>query len=512
MRGEIMTNIQAISRWPMLAVLAYCACDTPMVVDSKASSDARAGSDAQDSQAQRDAGSALAAATDAATSQPSAAGSGGGGGGVTTTGHSAAGSDAKQAGQGGASPASSAGQAGQAAKPAAPNPNAVAACQGKPSAYACDATTLYHCDGNGAYDRKTGCTTAGECSAGLTTGSCGSCDPGQFRCTGAILEKCSDSGSWAMSDTCASAELCMADAGACMAMACATGDYRCMGDELQTCNQTLTDFEAKTTCDAGLCNAADKRCNECMPDSKTCAGATTLIVCSADGEQMQQPCTSDTPFCATDQCVQCTTDQDCAASAAASGECGTLACVGGSCSAGLPKPPETACSQADASPGVCDLSGSCVACITDADCGDSSKRCNPLNLITPCETRNPLEVVAALGGGYTVTVAPGYTLSVKRDDGADSVGVTENFFTTYCAGPTNPCSISSSANTRSLMFSSPSLTAPCGLPLPTDFGAGDEADLMFGADLSTTDGGVASCNVKIELVATATPASGGMMK
>jgi len=496
-----MTNIQAISRWLTLALLAGLgglACSTPMVVDAKASPDSRAGAAgnaAGDAGARRDAGSDSEGSTDAATSQPSAAG-----GGAGTAGHAATDSDSSQAGRAGSAAAQSDGAAGQAqaSRPAAPNPNAVAACMGKPSSYVCDATTLYHCDGTGAYDRKTACTTAGECGAGLTSGTCGSCDPGQFRCTGASLEKCGDTGSWAASDTCASPDLCMADASMCMTMACAMGDFHCMGDELQTCNQSLTGFETKETCNAGLCNDAAKRCNECVPDSKMCAGATTLIVCSTDGMQMQQPCSGDTPFCVTDQCVQCSADQDCSAAAS---DCGTLACVSGSCTAALPKPPETACTQVDSSPGVCDLGGNCVACITDTDCHDSGKRCNPLNLLTPCETRNPLEVVGTLGSGYTVTVAPGYSVSVKRDDGAESVSITENFFTTYCAGPSNPCSIPSSSDTRTLMVSSPTLTAPCSLPLPADYGAGDEADLAFGVDPSTIDGGAASCNLKIELVA-----------
>jgi hypothetical protein len=101
--------------------------------------------------------------------------------------------------------------------------------------------------------------------------------------------------------------------------------------------------------------------------------------------------------------------------------------------------------------GVCDLIGNCVTCVDDTDCHDPSKRCNPANVFTPCESRSPLEATLSLLGGYTVTVAPGYRVKVDNPSG---VKLSINLNTVQCPG--NPCVLPATGEATTYTFSGPS--------------------------------------------------------
>jgi hypothetical protein len=295
------------------------------------------------------------------------------------------------------------------------NPRAIPACEGKADEYACDDTMLYHCVA-GAYEgRAQACKTAAQCQAGLTTAQCGECDPGTFQCNDIELQRCDDTGAWVLEMECASAKLCKADTGICDTQVCREGEYQCMGDQLVTCNADFTDFIAEgAPCEAGLCSKDAMGCLECLPSTPpTCDDERTVMTCSAEGALTPQPCAAPTGFCAEGACVQCNTDADCGEPM---NECGTLTCTAGTCAAGSPKPKGTSCS---ANGGImCDFIGSCVTCVTDLDCNDSTKRCY---LQQRCVPKDAV-VATPLFSTYSVTVSPGFR--AKADVSPLGAGVT----------------------------------------------------------------------------------------
>lgn len=305
---------------------------------------------------------------------------------------------------GGARPAGGTAAAAGGAAPAK-NPKAVPVCEGKADEYACDERTLYHCV-MGAYEGKPqSCKTAAQCTAGLTTGQCGECDPGTFLCNDVQLQRCDDTGMYVMEAECASAKLCKEEMGICDTQVCHQDEYHCEGDQLQTCNRDLSDWEnSGPACEPGLCNVEAQGCLECMPGSAaTCADESSIMSCSDKGMLAQTPCSGETKVCTEGKCVQCKTAADCPA---AMSDCGTMTCNAGMCVAGDPKPKGTACSSNGGK--MCDYLGSCVFCVTDLDCNDSSKRCY---LQSRCVPKDAITATALLDT-WSVTVSPGFEAEV----------------------------------------------------------------------------------------------------
>lgn len=305
-----------------------------------------------------------------------------------------------------------------AAAPAKANPKAIPACEGKADENVCDDMTLYHCV-NGAYEgRGQACKTAAQCQAGLTTGQCGECDPGSFQCVDIELQSCDDTGAWVVAMECPSAKLCRDDMGICADQACTEGEYKCNGDQLQTCNRDFSDWEDEgQACEPGLCSAQVQGCLECMPGTPAaCSDETTLTGCTMEGMLDPQPCAQETPFCTEAKCVQCNTAADCGESM---NQCGTLTCNAGMCAAGDPKPKGTACSSNGGQ--MCDYLGTCVHCVTDLDCKDSTKRCF---LQRECVTKNAITATPLLGT-WSVTISPGFAADVDVSPGADATGTSD---------------------------------------------------------------------------------------
>jgi hypothetical protein len=304
--------------------------------------------------------------------------------------------------------------------PAAANPKAIPECDGKDDEHVCDSEgTLYHCV-DGAYEgRPQTCMTAAQCAAGLTTGQCGECDPGSFQCLDIELQRCDDTGTWVLEMECASAKLCKADMGICDVQVCHEGEYKCTGDQLQTCNADFSDFvDEGPACEPGLCSAEAKGCLECMPGTPAaCSDERTVMTCTPEGKQAPQPCATATPFCAKGACVQCNTDTDCGEPM---NDCGTLTCNAGMCVAGSPKPKGTACSSNGGK--MCDYLGSCVFCVTDLDCNDSTKRCF---LQRDCVTKDAI-IATPLLSTWSVTISPGFRASVSAPAGVTVTGAPLN--------------------------------------------------------------------------------------
>jgi len=67
-------------------------------------------------------------------------------------------------------------------------------------------------------------------------------------------------------EKCASADLCKDNAGACTQMVCTPNAKTCdASGNLLSCNAGGTDFANREACGVGLCDAANGRCNKCMP-------------------------------------------------------------------------------------------------------------------------------------------------------------------------------------------------------------------------------------------------------
>ena len=460
--------------------------------------DEQDGQDEQDEEAAAPARKSTAASKDqAADKEPVATADAGA---AARMGESNAGSSQQQTGAAGSSasnqalagamsatPTSGAG-AGQAGAAARPPANSVAACMDKmPGEFACDGTTLYHCADMGTYELKQSCATAARCQAGLKSGKCGTCDPGQGRCTGFTPEKCDEMGVWQRGEECASQALCNEMTGECDRSGCEAGEYRCNGDSLEVCNRDLTGFETEEMCPAGLCNKDKKRCNECEPETQKCENQTVLSMCSADGEKQPDACGGETPYCLEDKCVECASNADCAPVA----ECQNAVCNHGTCEAGDPKPLKTSCDLGFGASGVCDLLGNCMACLDDSDCHDPRKRCNLLNVLSPCEDRSPLEVTPSLLGGYTVTVAPGYSVDVATPPGLILV----NLGLVPCLGG---CTLPSASDARTYTFSGPACTGGLEKLLPQT--QTTVATLSFGPADAAEDGS-SSCQPNVTLTA-----------
>jgi hypothetical protein len=382
------------------------------------------------------------------------------------------------------------GAAGRAASPPAAggparsttNPRAIPACEGKVDEYACDDVMLYHCV-DGAYEgRAQACDTSAQCQAGLTTGQCGQCDPGTFQCLDVELQSCDATGAWVLSMECASAKLCKADMGICDVQVCGQDELKCNGDQLQTCNSDFSDFmDIGAACEPGLCSAAAQGCLECMPGAATaCSDDSTLTGCTAEGMLDPQPCARETPFCVADKCVQCTTASDCGESM---NDCGTLTCTDGACVAGSPKPKGTACSSNGGE--MCDYLGSCVVCVTDLDCNDSTKRCF---LQSRCVSKDAIAATPLITT-WSVTISPGFKAQVFPDPGLTVRGTDGGDLT------------ASQTLDRTYLISIGEGYTPCGLP-KTAPKENNEITLGFSLDANTMGGGFPNCSdASIRLVA-----------
>jgi hypothetical protein len=384
-----------------------------------------------------------------------------------------------------------AGASGASGTAGAPAAESVAACLAHAGETVCDGANLYHCVDQGGADSQDTCASAARCRAGLTTGRCGICEPGDYRCSDATLESCSTIGEWHMEKRCASAELCTQGLRkhSCDPMACEAGSFDCSNGRLRTCKSDLTDFDLGTPCDAELCDNKAGRCNECQPSTATC-DATKVISCSADGKKSAQTCSGTTALCQNGKCVECKSAADCKSSNA----CRPATCDTGSgtCGTGSTAPAHSTCTLAlIARPGKCDYLGNCVPCVDDTDCVPSQQ----CNVVLGCRDRPPLQMsLSVFAGVYVVTVAPGYKASIVATTNipsGTSVTVTTSTFRTACYLPnrTNSCTIPAATMAQTLTISGPSAQSCANF-----VGATEGFDLTLGFEDQTSDVEAATCD------------------
>jgi hypothetical protein len=324
------------------------------------------------------------------------------------------------------------------------------------------------------------CQNEARCRAGLDAGKCGACDPGVVMCMDSDLYECSMAGEMVMTEHCDSPALCDDVGKKCDPAKCAMDEHKCEGGELLRCKDDLTDFQSKTSCPMELCDAAGKKCNVCVPDSKMCVGST-LEVCSADGSGKQEMmCPSDKKMCVMDKCVQCMSDNDCPAP----NDCQTTKCMDGACTAPQPKSAGAACSSDGGK--LCNLVGSCVACNLDSDCS-ASERCSP---VFGCIQRAAMTVVQLLPGVFSVQVNAGYGLAVESQMNAGGVTISSGLFRSATATQVVGMTVVQPAqgSTQTVSITGPNGGGPlgfgCGYQMFTD----TSATLSFAQPADTSSG------------------------
>jgi len=150
-------------------------------------------------------------------------------------------------------------------------------------------------------------------------------------------------------------------------LACQPGTFRCTGDDLEACRVDGSGYSKVITCPLpGLCDAEGGQCDVCHANRGQCTGTSTVALCDADGQGSKEAsCPKERPHCRTfdedegDRCVECITNTDCTTEV---GECYTVACTeSGTCSKEA-LPQGTPCGPAGQG-GECNDHGACVYCI-----------------------------------------------------------------------------------------------------------------------------------------------------
>ncbi|MCC6214744.1 MAG: hypothetical protein IT376_07730 [Polyangiaceae bacterium] len=260
---------------------------------------------------------------------------------------------------------------------------------------------------------------------------------------------------------CAADQVCIA--GACSV--CVPSTWQCIGDTLARCATTGGSWTPVQGCAAGLCDAPNAQCDVCVANASTCATTTARRVCAADGQsQATISCTSPAPYCAAGSCVECLTSAQCTATGQ---QCLVAVCASNQC-AQAPVASGTACSVGG-DPGTCDGAGACRVCV------EGAARC------------------AAGGGATPQTCVGGAWVSGSPCGGA----------TPYCAsGACVECTSSGQCPSTGQQC----LAAVCASQQCATVPLGGSTSCSIGADVGTCDGS-GSCRVCTEGAARC--ASGG---
>jgi hypothetical protein len=202
-------------------------------------------------------------------------------------------------------------------------------CRDRNGMSACDdAGVLYQCGDNGVVRGVMRCGSKELCMAGVMTGMCGRCVPGEFRCAGNVLQQCDRAGAgFSEMQRCESPELCRASEGRCADPVCNPGQKTCMGDELQDCRPDRTGFQRLRECGQGQCDATAGTCRTCMPGVSRCVG-NMQMTCDAQGARetsencLDRKSESGVPGrCDGNRCVECVGDAMASCGEFNQGEC-----------------------------------------------------------------------------------------------------------------------------------------------------------------------------------------------
>ncbi len=227
------------------------------------------------------------------------------------------------------------------------------------------------CDPSRAEGEPSGCTwdaalrEGQACNNGVYCDGNDTCQSGQCKPLDAEADPCPASLSCdPVRDSCVG---CTSDA-----QCAGTGRPFCRDGEV--CVECLNDSDcddtnpctADTCSESGDCEHTDIAAGTACPGGNVCDGGGSCVQCISDAQ-----CSGSTPRCntASNTCVRCLANSDCDdTNPCTNDRCGT----DNTCS----NPPVAAGATC---PGgnVCDGSGNCVECISDAQCSGSTPRCNP---------------------------------------------------------------------------------------------------------------------------------------
>ncbi len=186
----------------------------------------------------------------------------------------------------------------------------------------------------------------------------------------------------------------------CLSSAQCSDGNPCTADTCSSNTCSNRNLTAGTSCPGGVCDGAGA-CVECV-DNGDCSGATpycdtstnTCVECRFNTHcDDGNPCTADTCLAntcsntnltagtscpsgvcdGTGACVECVDNGDCNDG----NPCTTDTCSSNTCGSGYVPAGSGSCTLGSGNPGVCDGSGGCVECVTDAQCGGSQPRCSP---------------------------------------------------------------------------------------------------------------------------------------
>ena len=191
----------------------------------------------------------------------------------------------------------------------------VGLCVGRADETVCDDQgTMLHCSSDGTAKLVDTCTHPMLCMAGIKSGMCAACIPGEHMCEGKNLLTCAADGTRSTTTDCMSEALCDETAGSCRPPSCKAEEVKCVGDTLKTCSRDLTgwDESVSQSCDPNMCDSVNKRCRACSPGKRQCSG-DQLQICDSQGQQFTTTsCDFSRPHCVdAGQCVQCVSDGDC---------------------------------------------------------------------------------------------------------------------------------------------------------------------------------------------------------
>ncbi|HEU4537655.1 MAG TPA: hypothetical protein VFS00_26225 [Polyangiaceae bacterium] len=208
----------------------------------------------------------------------------------------------------------------------------VPVCAGqRPGAVVCEGARRHVCGPDLVTSVAGECASAQLCELGGNPG-CATCLPGSFACEGGLLRTCApDLRSLVDVQDCGSPALCNAGAGQCTDQVCVSGQYACSDATLSLCRPDQSGFDPASTCSsAALCDALNGQCDACVPNSRGCVNASSVSVCSGDGQSASAvPCDATTPHCVGNgQCVQCVQPSDCGGTV---GVCKRRTCSGNAC-------------------------------------------------------------------------------------------------------------------------------------------------------------------------------------
>ena len=232
-------------------------------------------------------------------------------------------------------------------------------CKGSNGMPVCDGQgTMFLCNADGSVSSMETCESARLCQAGLAVGRCPAClAKEQHRCVDASLELCSDDGmSFVKLQDCDNPGLCNETVGECTTAVCVPNEFSCQDNALKKCNGDGSAFDESATmaCGSSTCDAKGADCNVCEPGHTLCMG-NDVAVCDASGQMYERtPCSNGQKCQGAGQCVDCTSNTDCAALTRGCkvGVCEDFECVENDARTG------TSC-MAGSRPGTCVSGGTC---------------------------------------------------------------------------------------------------------------------------------------------------------